>query len=416
MNLQLMKAFSLLLLLFVLQANMINAQAVEKLRIDPSIAFGGTVSDFFDEVNYVPLETSKESLFGDISQLVITDSSFVIHDYDTKSVLFFSLHGKYITKVKFKEGTYPAISCEKEEKRIVISLYDGSAKAAVTKYYSFVGKELPGELSVKSAIRTNLISLNNGFYVGSGSCYFGRGMKPVDSTSYLLKIYKGDSLYKSFLPYNQTINTAPCAFAGWLQKISMNPEDGVAYVSPPFDGSIYRVTKDTAVKIYQIVFPLSRTVPKNIAESRDIKLIDSLRNANWPDENIIMSMGNIFFQGNLLFFKINAARYMWSSGSEFEKQYNFIYELKTGKLVSMERMKPDELNGFLPFTGMRIAWNGLDYNEGSFYTSVSSLQLFNAKEAVADKKPKHSPVMEKFFATENRKSNPVIVQLKLKKQ
>lgn len=415
MKLQLMKSLTCLVFLVLLQAKAAKSQAIEKLRIDPAMAFGGTVSEYFEQINYVPLETTKESLFGDISQLVITDSSFVIHDYDTRAVLFFSLSGKYISKVKFKEGIYPLISYDKQAKRVIISNYDGSEKKAVTKYYSFIGKELQGELSLKSSIRTNLVSLNNGFYVGSGSCYFGRGMKPADSTSYLLKIYKEDSLYKSFLPYNQTINTAACAFAGWLQKVSMTPEEGVAYVSPPFDGGIYRVTKDTAVKIYQVVFPLSRTVPKNIAESKNLKLIDSLRNANWPDENMIMSIGNIFFQGNLLFFKINAAKYMWSSGSELAKQYNFIYDLKTGKLVSIERMKPDELNGFLPFTGMRIAWNGLDYIEGSFYTSVSSLQLFNGKEATVDKKPNYSPVMEKFFATENRKSNPVIVQLKLKK-
>ncbi len=416
MKFQLIKSISFLLLLCALQNNYLNAQAVEKLRIDPAMAFGGTVSEYFEQINYVPLETTKESLFGDISQLVITDSSYVIHDYDTKAVLFFSLAGKYIMKIKFKEGIYPLISCDKEKKRIVISNYDGSIEKSVTKYYSFVGKELVGELSVKSILRTNLISLNNGFYVGTGSCYFGRGMKPVDSISYLLKIYKGDSLYKSFLPYNQTINTAPCAFAGWPQKISKSPEDGVVYASTPFDGSIYKVTKDTVVKAYQVVFPVSRSIPKNIAESKDMKVIDSLRNANWPGENVIVSLANIFFQGNLLFFKINAAKYMWTQGSEFEKQYNFILDMKTGKLVSMERMKPDEMNGFLPFVGMRIAWNGLDYIDGSFYTSVSSLQLFNAKEATAERKPKYSPVMENFFAKENRKSNPVIVQLKLKKQ
>jgi hypothetical protein len=414
MKFQLMKSLSFLLLLFVLQSTHLNAQAVEKLRIDPAMAFGGAVSEYFDQVNYVPLETNKESLFGDISQLVITDSSYVIHDYDTKAVLFFSLAGKYITKIKFKEGIYPLISYDKEKKRVVISNYDGSIEKSVTKYYSLVGKELVGELSVKSILRTNLISLNNGFYVGSGSCYFDRGMKPVDSTSHLLKIYKGDSLYKSFLPYNQTINTAPCAFSGWLPRISLSPEAGVVYVSPPFDGGIYRVTKDTVVKAYQVVFPASRSIPKNIAESKDMKVIDSLRNANWPGENVIVSLANIFFQGNLLFFKINAARYMWTQGSEFEKQYNFILDIKTGKLVSMERMKPDEMNGFLPFVGMRVAWNGLDYINGSFYTSVSSLQLFNAKEATAERKPKYSSVMEKFFVTESRKSNPVIVQLKLK--
>ena len=76
-------------------------------------------------------------------------------------------------------------------------------------------------------------------------------------------------------------------------------------------------------------------------------------------------------------------------------------------------MSPDEQNGFLPFTDWRINTTGLRYEDGFFYTDVSSLQLFTAKEAAAGK-TKYSTAMEKYFATESRKSNPVIVQLKLK--
>ncbi len=414
---QLKKTIACLLFLFVLQIKNVTAQAVEKLRIDPSMAFGGTVSEYFEEVNYIPLETTKQSLFGDVSWLVITDSSIVIQDFDTRSVLFFSLTGKYITKIKFKENTSPYVAYEKASNRVYLSFYDPQAKKNEIKYYSITGRELTGKRTEAASSQSNHIPLNNGFSVATGHCYFANGVKPVDSVAYLLKVYKNDtSLYKSFFPYNQTMNMAACAFGGGLGKVNASEEKDAVYVSPPFDGGIYKVTKDSAIKLYQVVLPLNRAVPKYIAQSNNIKLIDSLRNASWPDENTITGVSNIYMFNNILLFKIDARSYSWVQGSESSKQYNFIFNRKTGQLVSIERMKPDDLNGFLPFADRRINYRGLDYIEGFFYTSLSSLQLFNAKEATADKKPKYSPVMEKFFATENRKSNPVIVQLKLKKQ
>ena len=58
-----------------------HSQNVPVLRIDPSGAYGGTYSEYFDDIEYIPLETTKESLFGYIVQLIITDSSFVITDF-----------------------------------------------------------------------------------------------------------------------------------------------------------------------------------------------------------------------------------------------------------------------------------------------------------------------------------------------
>jgi hypothetical protein len=75
------------------------SQELPKLKINLEQAFGGAFSDYLDSIEYIPLETSKTSLFGNISQLLITDSSFVISDEDTKSILFFSLSGKFIKRV-----------------------------------------------------------------------------------------------------------------------------------------------------------------------------------------------------------------------------------------------------------------------------------------------------------------------------
>lgn len=58
-------------------------------------------SDLFKHnIKYLPLETTDESLFGEISQLVITANSFIVLDKKTKSILTFDHNGKFKSKIK----------------------------------------------------------------------------------------------------------------------------------------------------------------------------------------------------------------------------------------------------------------------------------------------------------------------------
>lgn len=50
-------------------------------------------------ITYISLETTKESLFGDIYQLLITDNTFIILDKKSKTVLIFSHEGKFKFKI-----------------------------------------------------------------------------------------------------------------------------------------------------------------------------------------------------------------------------------------------------------------------------------------------------------------------------
>lgn len=81
------------------QGDKVDSAGMKVLRIDPSRAKGVAVSQVFDEVKFIPLETNGESLFGTISQLSVTEHNFILYDYDTKAVLIFDKAGKYIAKV-----------------------------------------------------------------------------------------------------------------------------------------------------------------------------------------------------------------------------------------------------------------------------------------------------------------------------
>jgi hypothetical protein len=221
------KAFMLIFL--ILGATTSSAQKIPKWRIDPAQAYGGHASEYFDSVEYIPLETTKESLFGDIAEMVITDSSIVVSDLDTKSVYFFSLAGKYITKVKMKDQTVASLSIDGKNNEIAILSYH-PVLGLSNYYYTSTGTRLTHNKLLKDQ-PTGLTSIGGGFFAQFNSCYFSPDQKPKDSVFYLINIYKDSKFYKSLLPCNQSLKKAFCLFGGTLSGIQNNqPQNGSFYI------------------------------------------------------------------------------------------------------------------------------------------------------------------------------------------
>ncbi|WP_449438730.1 6-bladed beta-propeller [Pedobacter steynii] len=78
----------------------VDTSKMMTLRIDPMNANGGNASEIFESVTYIPLETTKESTFGIIEHLEVTDDRFVILDKNTNCILLFKKDGKFVGKIK----------------------------------------------------------------------------------------------------------------------------------------------------------------------------------------------------------------------------------------------------------------------------------------------------------------------------
>lgn len=76
------------------------AQTNITVRIDPDNARGGTASQIFDAIRFIPLETNQQSLFGTINQLEVTDSFFIILDIQSRSIILFNRDGRFHTRIK----------------------------------------------------------------------------------------------------------------------------------------------------------------------------------------------------------------------------------------------------------------------------------------------------------------------------
>jgi hypothetical protein len=391
-----------------------TTQEVQKIRIDPSKAYGGSVSEYFSNVEYIPLETNKESLFGDARNIIITDRSIVVYDYDTRATLFFTPKGKFIRKNKEKEASFSRIYFDRETDQIAVITDDEYTKKRILKYYSKTG--IPANnapLQVTASDNSVIVPIGSGYFASGSSFYLWLNEQAVDSSFGLIKIYKNNKIYKSFIPHNQKTNLAASILVGSVEVDGLI-ENNTFYIATPLEHEIYKITKDTAEKIAILIFPADRSFTQEIIKSQDRKMLDNLNRTISNDIQKILFVNKISLHNHFLSFRINSNSISFASGSEASTSRNFIYNIENGRLVSLERINTDSSNYFLPISGMNTILSGYTYLGGNFYTQISSFEMFAAYEKNKNKNPQYPPALQEYFKTQNRKSNPVIVKMILR--
>ena len=109
-----------LVALFLLMTDVLAGQTPKTLYFDPASTMGAPASRLFENITYIPLETTKQSLFGQISRLVVTQQYFIIFDFDTQGLYFFDKAGKFIKK--YKDDKYTIASMQLMEKENALYL------------------------------------------------------------------------------------------------------------------------------------------------------------------------------------------------------------------------------------------------------------------------------------------------------
>lgn len=403
-----------ILLVFVVLSYsiIVNAQAIT-LRIDPLNARGATASQIFDEVNYIPLETTKESLFGRIDQLEVTDKYFIILDDDTNSILIFDKKGKFHAKIKggdintnYKNrlGSFKIVPSKNLiECHAMLSTQMSS--------YNFDGekiseKKLPFTFVDYHHFQNDSIAYYNYLYPTKYN---------KDSLSNEVWLVKDTKEYKNFLPYNlKKVNFTmeDIMFSPHINHFYASGNDTSAFFLRPYDYTVYELTAHSLMPKFNFILPLINSLPKGFITdpSYNGKHLRTVMENN----NIVYGLGYTYLLNDNLFFKLITL-------GELQHNYSFIYNLKSGDLMGINHILPDSSTYYLPITddglgGDFIASNFLACDGKYMYTSYSSLVMFNMKNASADKNITYPPILKNYFDNENIKSNPVIVQLKPKEK
>jgi len=407
--------FRIVLLCFCFSiSQIVSAQkepATEKIRVNPSAAMGGTVSQYIEKVNFIPFESTAESAFGNIDQLEITDKYYIILDNtDTQSILIFTKQGKFHAKIEGQK-IYPqhpnfySFKFDKQTNLIKINyafdvfFFDLDGKL-VTRHKSSIDQYFGTETSLGGKF--------SGHYSYSPQWPFPK----TDNIGYELMVLEEGKLKQKYLPYATNVKYDDSE--GSQSHIDFYPDyssiDSAIYYTREYDYNIYRLTPHTLHAAYQFIFPLQVSLPKNFRT--DTSFNGKRQKYLKGNRDLIYKVGNFYKSGDYLFFKALTDNF---------SNLSYIYNIHSQSLICINKIVSDASSYFLPVTDAEVG--GLDFtNRGimqfdgdSFYTSYSSLVLFYRMEASKNKHPQYPLSLLKYFSNKsNLKGNPVLVQIKFK--
>jgi hypothetical protein len=392
----------LIALNLVLFASILRAQPTVTLRLDPDNSRGGSASQVFDSIEFIPLETTKESLFGSIDQLEVTDSLFIILDIRSNSILFFHRNGKFYTKITTGGGSKYFYNFTLDRSAGEIAVMNNFTKGLLV--YDLRGKFLrkPPSPDLDEVITLYRFPGNITLYNlrRSASCVSKGG------TLYDLRYTRGfDSIIRNLKPYNSRSENAE--FSRMSNAFNFSGEEGSCMFSMPFDYSLYQFNDTGLLRKYQFIFPLLYSLPANFAtDGAYCKLRAKYAYSTPGYESTITALERGYRFGDYLLFS-TFNRKMLSNGD-----YNYAYNLKTGSLISFTRVTADSSSYYLPILSSAFEIIGTVYH-GNIFSSVASFKLFAIKNEL-DKKVTYPKSLEAYFANGSKKDNSVIVQFKLK--
>ncbi len=387
-----------------------NEPAAEKIRINPSAAMGGTVSQYIEKVNFIPFESTAESTFGNIDQLEITDRYYLILDRETKSLIIFNKQGQFHAKIEGQKinpqnPNFYSFNFDKQTNLIKINyLFD-------VFFFDLDGKLVSHYKSSPNqyfGVETSLGNKFSGHYFYNPWKRFSKG----DSIGYELMVLEEGKLKQKYLPYG--LNVKYNDSQGSQVHTDFYPDyssiDSAVYFSREYDYNIYRLTPHTIHAAYQFIFPLQVSLPNNFRT--DTLFNGKRRKYITEKKEAIYKLGNFYKSNDCLFFKAIAGDF---------SNLSYIYNTRSQSLICINKIVSDASSYFLPITDAEVG--GLDFtNRGiiqfdgdSFYSSYSSLILFYRMEASKNKHPQYPPSLLKYFSNKsNLKGNPVLVQIKFK--
>jgi hypothetical protein len=332
------------------QASKVDSSEMKTLRIDPLAARGATVSQFFDEVTFTPLETTKESLFGAIQQLKVTDDHYVIYDWETKAVLIFTNTGKYVAKInaskiekdpKVKDQTFYGFNIKKEDGQTLIEVSSGKQ----IYYFDLTAKLIKKVPIVKKkedeTDYTNYKKFSDGTVIDQD--FLEKNDK--DSVYYNVSLLKDGKRAESYFPYRNSDHKGDERWHGGRVYDYGNPDEYLFIKN--FYYNIYKLSSKKLSLAYRILFPAVNSLPMDY----DTNPVYKGKGYDYYEQNrdVFFELTNSYLHYNNLYFQVR--NWNWSR----DEKKAFIYNLKTAELTSLADIEPDSTSQFFAGYGSGIA-------------------------------------------------------------
>lgn len=407
----------LLCFLLMLIFSRTMAQDVTTLRINPDDALGGTASEMFDSVRYIPLETRKGIDIGNIRGLQVSRHYFVFCDFDTHGLYIFDKNGQFSAVVKslpivgWTENDFMKIAAaynldQETEKISIVYEGNGRVKSKYLAVYDSHGKLIENrQLPVcMNGLSNSFGRLSNDEYVfaynhsDSSLCY-----RSIKYQFYRVKGF--DTIVGGLLPIDITdarlknkLNIDPSYLNGYNRQSGYALE---SYWSRIYDFTMTHIAANFAPHFVKFIFPLAISLDTTyIANLDDFnKLQDYIYRESKTQINEI---GEFMFNKQVFSFRLQTG--MPLNGSE-----EYLYGLQSGSLYSWSHITSDSISSFLPL-GFQID----AMTDDKLYSTIPAFKINVAMDENFDKNPNYSKTLLSYYAKHNPHSNPFIIEYKLK--
>ncbi len=387
--------------LFMTLSMLSFAQVKHALRIDPDNARGGTTGEIIDSIKFIPLETKKESVFGVIDQMEVTDSLFIILDFQSKAILFFYRDGRFKNRIAIsgidKYINYFGI----DEKNRKLYISNNFEKGPLV--YDFEGNFLYVENAPKELERiATLFYLNGKIIYKPNRLDYSKDSKK----SYYDLVYTQDGkIIRSFKPYNPRIQDEQ--FNTMDNFFTRGNQEGSFMYALPFTNKAYELNDTGISDVYEFIFSQKYSLPKGFDSSEAFK-DKRIQYAYLDPENIhkIHNISSVYRLGDYLLFSAMNTEMLNTS------DLNYLYNLKNGTLISFTKVAGDSSTSFFPVLS-NVFEKARAVRNNKVYAPISS-HRFKPNFLPKGDKLNFPPELKNIIAEENKHHNPVLIEFTLK--
>lgn len=239
---------------------MTNSLQGLEIKIPASKMKAEEFTDLFGKVNYVPLETIKESLITRVDKLIVGDSIIVVWDKENSSVLLFNRDGKFISKLG-EQGKGPNeyvdiydITVDDESKHIVLN--DPGKQALI--YFDFAGNFLEYRALKKPELTGPALIAFKDYII------FNRGYYPMDGNYLGVFDKKTLDFKESLLPFKITTLQG-----GGDHLFSFHKQDSTLLFLAPLSNEVFQIDSNlVTTKLYDLVFDVGNPDYNEINERK----------------------------------------------------------------------------------------------------------------------------------------------------
>lgn len=355
---------------------------VEKIRIVPETALGGTINERISDLEYIPLKANKNQLLDQAYTCILSNNRIGI--LSGKGHLYlYNIQGDLIKIF----DQIPGVKKIKEDNLFFNHITTTEKGFRLTQGMRYVNVDWDGNLIDTITIKEDTTS-HYTTTIGNSSWHYSvpqfhnkkimetKTLSQGDRT--IVTYQKMDSIFQ---PYNSYSS---------LSEIQKNNK---AYAKFTYSTHLFELDSSGVSKVYQFIFPLKNTLNlEEVIKLKDFMPVIQYMNAH---QSVITGIGDVFPYRDYLMVQL-----------QLKGNFTIAINMKTKEIIGLRNIIPNKDNDYLAFMNRNIL-----STDGEYLYSI----LFpeDIRQAIGKSIDERHPVSDHLKALE-KVNNPIFVRFKLK--